>query len=105
MHALIRWKQDSTDNPYNIMTVNLRDSKNKSCRDRDFSRLAILRDVETETLRDQEILRMSRLRLSKSFQDQDFIKSLLITALAHIILVSSLQRIKLRGVQEIHQIL
>ena len=45
---------DSTDFQYNLFTVNLRDSKNKRCRDRDFSRLDILRVVETETLRDQE---------------------------------------------------
>ena len=55
MHALIRWKQDSTDNPYNIMIVNLRDSKNKRCLDRDFSRPEIWKGVETETLQDQEI--------------------------------------------------
>jgi hypothetical protein len=50
MHDLVRWKQDSTEHAYNILKVNLQDSKNKSCRDRDFSRPAILRDVETETL-------------------------------------------------------
>ena len=52
MHALIRYMHDSTDFQYNLLTVNLRDSKNKRCRDRDFSRLDILRVVETETLRD-----------------------------------------------------
>ena len=71
MHDLIRYKQDSTDIPYNILTVNLRDSKNKRCRDRDFKRLEIFKDVETETPRDQEIQRVSCLdrdqpRLSKS---------------------------------------
>ena len=55
MYDWIRWKQDSTDNNNDILKVNLQDSKNKRCRDRDFSRLEILRVVETETLRDQEI--------------------------------------------------
>ena len=55
MNDFIKKEQYSTDIPFNIMTVNLRDSKKKRCRDRDFSRLDILRDVETETLGDQEI--------------------------------------------------
>ena len=62
MHDLIRYMHDSTDFQYNLLTVNLRDSKNKRCRDRDFSRLDILRVVETETLRDQEIHRVLRPR-------------------------------------------
>jgi hypothetical protein len=37
-------------------------SNDKRCRDRDFLRPYILRDVETVTLRDQEIWRMSRPR-------------------------------------------
>ena len=65
MHDFIRWKQNSTDNPYNILTVNMGDSKTKvveteliktsnfeSCRDRDSSRPRNLKDVETETSRD-----------------------------------------------------
>jgi hypothetical protein len=48
--------------------VNLRDSKNKRCRDRDFSRPEIFRDVETETLRDQTILRMLRPKITKTEQ-------------------------------------
>ena len=55
MNDLIRYMHDSTDFPYDLLTVNLRDSKNKRCRDRDFSRLDILTVVETDTLRDQEI--------------------------------------------------
>ena len=49
MHDLIRWKQDSSDNPYNILTVNLRDSKTK--------------DVETETFQDLIFGEVSRPRL------------------------------------------
>ena len=56
----------STDNPYDILIVNLRDSKNKRCRDRDFSRPEILRDIDTETLWDQE--RMSRPRTAETEQ-------------------------------------
>ena len=55
MQDLIRNMHDSTDTPKIIFTVNLRDSKNKRCREREFSRLDILRVVETETLRDKEI--------------------------------------------------
>ena len=40
----------------------MKDSKYKSCQDRDFSRLEILIDVETKTLRDQEIWRVLRPR-------------------------------------------
>ena len=53
MHDLIRYLHNNTDFQYDLLTVNLRDSKNKKCRDRDFSRLDILRVVETETFRDQ----------------------------------------------------
>ena len=55
MHDFVRYKLDTVDISYKLLTVNLRDSKNKSCRDRDFLRLEIFRDVETETFRDQEI--------------------------------------------------
>ena len=55
INDLIRWKETSSDNPYNKLTVNLRNSKNKRCWDRDFSRPEIGRDVETETLWNQEI--------------------------------------------------
>jgi hypothetical protein len=55
MHDLIRYEPDSTDIPYNLSAVNLRDSKNKRCWDLDFLRLDILGVVETETLRDHEI--------------------------------------------------
>ena len=68
MHDLIRNMHNSTDISYNLLTVNLRDSKNKRCRDRDCSRLDILRVVETETLRDQEIQRVSRLRPAETEQ-------------------------------------
>ena len=68
MHDLIKYMHDSTDFQYNLLTVNLRDSKNKRCRDRDFSRLDILRVVETETLRDQEIQRVSRPRPAETEQ-------------------------------------
>jgi hypothetical protein len=64
---LIRWKQDSTGNPYNKLTVNLQDPKNKRCRDRDFSRPEIFRVVETKQ-------KLSR--LSKSYRDREFIESL-----------------------------
>ena len=47
---------------HDLLTVNLRDLKNKRCRDRDFSRLDILRVAETKALRDQEIQRVSRPR-------------------------------------------
>ena len=68
MNDLIRYMHDSTDFPYDLLTVNLRDSKNKRCRDRDFSRLDILRVVETETLRDQGISRVSRPRPDETEQ-------------------------------------
>ena len=55
MNDFIKKEQESTNILFDIMTVNLRDSKNKRCQDRDFLRLEIWRDVETETLRDQEI--------------------------------------------------
>ena len=54
MHDLIRWKQDSTDYPYNILTAILRDSKTK--------------DVETETFTDQKFWGMSRPRLCETKQ-------------------------------------
>ena len=57
MHDLIRRKQDSTNNPYNILTVNLQDA----------SRPVILRDVKTETIQDQDQL---------SYWDRDFLESL-----------------------------
>ena len=68
MHDLIRYMHESTDFQYNLLTMNLRDSKNKRCRDRDFSRLNILRVVETETLRDQEIQRLLRPRPAETEQ-------------------------------------
>ena len=68
LHNLIRYMHDGSDFQYNLLTVNLRDSKNKRCRDRDFSRLDILRVVETETLRDQEIQRESRPRPAETEQ-------------------------------------
>ena len=60
---LMRWKRDGTDQPYTILTVSLRDSKNKRgrdwgcfktrdfkrCRDWDSFRLRNLEDDETET--------------------------------------------------------
>ena len=68
MHDLIKYMHDSTYFQYNLLTVNLRDSKNKRCRDRDFSRLDILRVVETETLQYQDIYRVSRPRLDETEQ-------------------------------------
>jgi len=50
MHDLSRYMHGSTGFQYDLLTVNLRDSKNKRCRDRDFSRPDILRVVGTETL-------------------------------------------------------
>ena len=61
-------KQYSTDNPYTILKVNLRDSKKERCQDRDFSRPEIWKGVETETLRDQEICWMSRPRPAETEQ-------------------------------------
>ena len=47
IHDLIRGKQDSTDNQYYILTVNLQDSNTQK-----MLRLEIWRDVENETSRD-----------------------------------------------------
>ena len=51
---LTRWNQNTSDNSDDVLIMNLRDSKNKIGRDREFSRLEILRDMETETLQDQD---------------------------------------------------
>ena len=55
-----RWKQDSTNNPDITNTVNLQDSNNK--------RTEIWKDVEAETLQDQEIWSMLRPRPAETEQ-------------------------------------
>ena len=65
---LVRYMHDSADIPYDLLKVNLRDSKNERCRDRDFSRLDILIVVETETLRDEEIQRVLKPRPAETEQ-------------------------------------
>ena len=79
MYDFIKKEQDSTDIPFNIMTVNMRDSKTK--------------DVETETFRDWKFGEISRPRLfetrkfkgcrdrdrprlRKSCRDRNFMESL-----------------------------
>ena len=50
---LFRWKQNVTKNSYDILIVNQRDSKNKRCRDQDFSRTVVIRGVRTKTFQNQ----------------------------------------------------
>ena len=66
MHNLIKYKLDTADISYKLLTVNMWDSNNKSCQHRDFLRLD--KYVETETLRDQEIWRVSGPRPLKTEQ-------------------------------------
>ena len=84
IHDLIRWKQESTDNPYNISTVNLRDSKNKRCWDQDFSKprfWEMSRPRLFETKKFGGCRNWDQPRLSKSCWDWDFIGSLAITVM------------------------
>ena len=73
------------------MIVNLRDSKNNRCRDQDLSRPKIMRDVETETFRDQAIWWMSRPRRDETEQKlsrlyRESRKSLILLVFAHSVL-------------------